>query len=86
VVAGFDPATSANFGFAKDAMPVNNHSHGDGRVKPGHDLMYPLISPLGEPWHERIAGGYVVFEKNRACGNLAMILLFHPTASPGTAL
>jgi hypothetical protein len=40
-VAGFNPATAANFGFAKDAMPVSNHSHGDGRprVKPedGHD-------------------------------------------------
>jgi len=48
--------------------------------------MYPLILPLGKRWNERITGGYGVPEKNRACGNPAMILLFHPTASRSTAL
>jgi hypothetical protein len=49
-------------------------------------LMYPLIFPMGRRRNERIAGGFGVPEKNQADGNLAMILLFHPTASPGTAL
>jgi hypothetical protein len=52
----------------------------------GRTLMYPLILPLGRRRNERIAGGFGVPEKNQADGNLAMILLFHPTASPGTAL
>jgi hypothetical protein len=49
-------------------------------------LMYPLIWPIGRRWNERIAGGSGVPEKNRARGNPAMILLFHATASRGTAL
>lgn len=49
-------------------------------------LMYPLILPLVGRWNERLAAGYGVSEKNQAGGNPAMILLFHTTASPGTAL
>ena len=48
--------------------------------------MHPLILPLGRRWNERIMGCCGVSEKNQGCGNPAMILLFRPTASPGTPL